>query len=58
MIEEQIKRNPFAHKDVKRDEKLELTNEQKEAFNKVCEKINNNEFEQFLLYGVTGSRQY
>lgn len=55
-VEEQIVRNPFKHKDVERDQKLPLTQEQKEAFNQVKEKIEKNEYEQFLLYGVTGSR--
>lgn len=55
IIEEQIKRNPFKHKDVKRDVKLDLTGEQKIAFDKVKNSIVNNIFEQFLLYGVTGS---
>ena len=55
IIEEQIRRNPFIHKEVKRDSKLTLTKQQQEAFNCVKEKINSNKFEQFLLYGVTGS---
>ena len=55
-VEEQIVRNPFKHKDVEKDEKLPLTDEQKIAFNQVKEKIEKNSYEQFLLYGVTGSR--
>ena len=52
-VEKQIERNPFENKEVKRDKPLELTQEQKDAFNKV----NNSKFKQFLLYGVTGSRK-
>lgn len=51
-IEKQVERNPFENKEVKRDKPLELTQEQKDAF----EKINSSKFKQFLLYGVTGSR--
>ena len=55
-VEEQIKRNPFKNKEVKRDQKLVLNDEQKYAFDSVKECIDNNNFQQFLLYGVTGSR--
>ena len=55
IIEENIERNPFAFKEVERDNKLELTEEQKLAFDKVKNKIYANEFGEFLLYGVTGS---
>ena len=51
-VEKQVERNPFENKEVKRDVPLELTQEQKEAF----EKVNSSDFKQFLLYGVTGSR--
>lgn len=55
IIEENIERNPFSMKEVPRDKKLKLTEEQQMAFNKVNEKIDKNEFGEFLLYGVTGS---
>lgn len=55
IAEEQIIRNPFKDKTVSRDTKLSLTEEQIVAFEKVKEYIDNNEYEQFLLYGVTGS---
>lgn len=57
IVEEQIRRNPFENKEVDRDKKLKLTEEQKNSFEKVKEKIEKNEYEQFLLYGVTGSRK-
>ncbi len=55
IIEENIERNPFAMKEVPRDSNLQLTKEQQIAFNKVSQKIQDNEFGEFLLYGVTGS---
>ena len=55
IIEENIERNPFAFKEVPRDCNLPLTDEQQIAFEKVNSKIENNEFGEFLLYGVTGS---
>ena len=55
LAEESIERNPFALKEVPRDSKLELTYEQQIAFNEVNKKIENSKFDEFLLYGVTGS---
>ena len=55
IVEENIERNPFKTKEVPRDSNLPLTDEQKIAFDKVKEKIESNEFGEFLLYGVTGS---
>lgn len=52
-IEKQVERNPFENKEVKRDKPLELTQEQREAY----DKVNSSNFKQFLLYGVTGSRK-
>ncbi|MBP3255894.1 MAG: primosomal protein N' [Clostridia bacterium] len=49
--EEQIDRNPFANRAVKRTKKLTLTEEQDIAFNK----IKMNEYKEYLLLGVTGS---
>ena len=53
IIEEKIERNPFMHKEVKRDKPLELTGEQKDAY----KKISTSKFKEFLIYGVTGSRE-
>lgn len=55
LIEEKIMRNPFKDKKVPRDSKLELNDEQKVAFDTVKESIDTNKYEQFLLFGVTGS---
>ena len=56
VVEQVIERNPFQNKEIKRDKKLPLTDEQQKAFNQVKEKIKENHFDEFLLYGVTGSR--
>ena len=55
VVEKQVKRNPFKNKEIRRDQKLKLTDEQSLAYNLVKEKIDKNEYEQFLLYGVTGA---
>ena len=55
-IEEQkVDRNPLALKKVHENKKLELTEEQQIAFNAVNSAIEEGRFEEFLLYGVTGS---
>lgn len=53
--EEKVDRNPLINKNIKSNQKLDLTDEQAEAFNSVANSIDNNEFKEFLLYGVTGS---
>lgn len=55
LVEKRIERNPLNSKKVDGTQSLKLTDEQQEAFNKVSESIDNNKYEQFLLYGVTGS---
>lgn len=57
IVEKKIERNPFEFKQVKPDNALPLTNEQKKAFDKVEKAIKEEKFEEFLLYGVTGSRK-
>jgi len=51
IIEQKVERNPFKNKDIKRDKALPLTEEQQYAF----DKINNSKYNEFLIYGVTGS---
>lgn len=53
IIEKKVERNPFAHKDIKRDKPLKLTNQQQIAY----DKISKSDYKEFLIYGVTGSRQ-
>ena len=55
LVEEKIVRNPFKDKKIERDSKLKLNDEQKIAFDTVKEAIDKNKYEQFLLFGVTGS---
>lgn len=55
--EEVVKRNPFKNKDVKRDKEFVLNDEQQYAFFRISELIKKEEFQEFLLYGVTGSRK-
>ena len=57
IVEEKIERELFSGKDIKRDEPLKLTEEQKNAYDKINYCINNNLYKEFLLYGVTGSRE-
>lgn len=57
IIEQKVERNPFMHKVVKKDRDLELTEEQKHAYNNVCEAIDDHLYSEFLLFGVTGSRK-
>lgn len=53
IVEQQIERNPFIGKKVKKDKPYKLTEEQKEAF----DKINKSKYKEFLIYGITGSRK-
>ncbi len=53
ILEQKVERNPFIHKNVKRDSALNLTKEQKIAYNK----ISKSKYNEFLIYGVTGSRK-
>ncbi len=55
ITEKKIERNPLINKNIKQNEKLQLTCEQEIVFEKIQNSIEKNKFEQFLLYGVTGS---
>ncbi len=55
IYEKQIERNPFINKEIKRDKKLNLTEEQQEAYNKIEEAIEDQMDSEFLIFGVTGS---
>ena len=55
-IEEmQIERNPFINKNVVKDTKKILNEEQKRCFDSINFCIENNEFSRHLIYGITGS---
>ncbi|MBR3249371.1 MAG: primosomal protein N' [Clostridia bacterium] len=55
IIQKKIERNPLINKDVKQTDKLKLTEEQRLAYDKIENAIKKEKYEQFLLYGVTGS---
>ena len=57
LVEEKVERNPLLLKEYIKTEKLKLTEEQQNAYDKVESAIIKNKYEQFLLYGVTGSRK-
>lgn len=50
-----IDRTPLTNKKVEENKKLELNEEQRIAYKKIKKSLDSNEFEEFLLYGVTGS---
>lgn len=53
--QQEIYRNPFAHKEFKKTRPFPLTDEQKQAITPILHNIEQNKHETFLLYGVTGS---
>lgn len=53
--EEKVIRNPLENKDIKQTNKLKFTEEQEEAYTKVSNAIEKQEYKKYLLYGVTGS---
>ena len=61
IIEQKIERNPLEQKneeEIKKQEKakkLTLTQEQEKAYQTIKIKMEKNEYQAFLLYGVTGS---
>ena len=55
IIQKKIERNPLINKDVKKTNKLKLIDEQQFAYDKIKDAIGKARYEQFLLYGVTGS---
>ena len=57
IIEKKVERDPFEFKDIQRTEKLKLTDEQQEAFDTICDSMDDMLFSEFLLFGVTGSRK-
>ncbi len=61
IIEQKVERNPLYEKDmetikkVEKTEKLVLTKEQEKAYQTVKQKMKQEDYQSFLLYGVTGS---
>ena len=55
IVETKIQRDPLANKKIEKTSKLRLTEEQQEAYQKIEKSIDENKYEEFLLFGVTGS---
>ena len=55
IVEKQIERNPFINKNITKDEKRVLTDEQQKCFDGINFFIQNDEYSSNLIYGVTGS---
>ena len=55
IVEKKVERNPLLGRDCEKTYKLKLTEEQEIAYKSVEEVIDNKQYQQFLLYGVTGS---
>lgn len=57
IIEKKVERDPFEFKDIERTKKLVLTDEQQNAYNEIAYAMEDMLFNEFLIYGVTGSRK-
>lgn len=55
IIEKQVERNPFINKNIKKDADLMLTKEQQNAYETICDSMEDHLYSEFLLFGVTGS---
>ena len=61
VVEEKVERNPLNLKNIdkiqkeEKTKKLELTQEQSKAYQRIEQKMQENVYQSFLLYGVTGS---
>lgn len=55
IIEKPVDRNPFINKNIKSSSNLELTEEQKVAYDEISINIKNNTYNEFLIFGITGS---
>jgi primosomal protein N' (replication factor Y) len=57
IFEKQVNRNPLINKKIAKTSKLELTEEQQSAYEKIEEAIDDKFNSEFLIFGVTGSRK-
>lgn len=55
LVEQKVERNPLENKNIENTNNLKLTEEQQNAFNKISASMDRKKYEEFLLYGVTGS---
>jgi primosomal protein N' (replication factor Y) len=51
----EVKRDPYVDKNIQRTAPLNLTSEQKNVFNETKAYIDNSQFKEILLHGITGS---
>lgn len=54
--QKQVDRNPLVNKKVNSNKKLKLNDEQSKVYSKIEKSIDEKRFEEFLIYGITGSR--
>ena len=55
IVNEKIDRNPLANKKIDNNKKLVLNEEQEYAYKKIESVMDENRYEKFLIYGITGS---
>lgn len=55
VVNEKIERNPLAKKEIENNKKLVLNEEQEDAYKKIKNAMDENRYEKFLIYGITGS---
>lgn len=55
IIARTVERNPFLNRMVEKKDKLVFNEEQKKAFDAIQDSIKKQEYQKFLLYGITGS---
>ena len=53
--DEKVDRNPLALKNISKNEKLVFNDEQIKVYNEISKSIDEKVFDEFLLYGITGS---
>ena len=54
-VEKKVVRNPITNKEILKTQKLKLNAEQQNAYNEIEQAIDEKHYEQFLIYGITGS---
>lgn len=54
--QKQVDRDPLVNKKVNSNKKLKLNDEQSKVYSKIEKSIDEKRFEEFLIYGITGSR--
>ena len=55
IIAKEVERNPIVNKNTKKSEKIQLNQQQQQAYETIKKSIEEQKYEKYLLYGVTGS---